>query len=802
MNAILHELRYALRALAARPAFSTLVIGVLAAGLSCVIFMLAMVDGLILRPLPFRAPEELLLAGFSGDGGTGDVFPVADRDMLELRRQAGGIAEIAGVARSTINLSDFDRPERYNGGYASANLFSVLGVAPLLGRDFAAADEVPVAPKVVMLSYDLWQSRYGGDASIVGRSVRVDAQPATVIGVMPKDFSYPRRELLWVAARLAPESLSHEYTFWLVLRRHAGVSDTQVASAAETWLADAARANPDRLRTRSMRVEPLAEITLDRATRRMLAPLLGAALLVLLVACANAANLLLTRALGRQHELAVRSALGASRGRLIAHLLAQSLVLTAIATIAALLLARVGLAWQQRVMHESEFALLWLRFELDGTVVALAVGAALITALVTGVLPALRLRPALVGSQLRSGTRGSSAASSVLVRVLVVGEIALSCALLISVGSLVRGIATLEHADLGIDTNHLLTARVLLPKQSYSSAVEQVRLYDTLGARLREDADVIDASIGTALPGTFYNEVRKIAAAGADPEIKLQETTYAAVDDHFLAAFGVPLVAGRFFDGRDLADGERVAVVDRRFVERFGDGGPMIGRRFHLGARDPGGVTVTIIGVVGRVNLSTPGDEPWPTLLAPLRQSPYKAATIAVRTRGDAQAFMPRLSEIMRGVDADVPLYWVRDYAGVIASMSSDNRVVAQRFGALGAIALVLAAASLYGLTAFIVGQRTREIGVRRALGAPASTLLRNLFTRTGAQVGIGLAIGLVGGLLSARWLTTSMLDMPPSTFGDAAPALIVLGLSALLAVIAPALRALRVDPITALRHE
>ena len=802
MTAFWHELRNALRAITNRPAFSALVIGVLAAGLSCVIFMLAMVDGLILRPLPFRAPEELLQAGFHGDGGLGDVFPVADRDLLGLRRQTAGIAEVAGVARSTINLSDLDRPERYNGGHASANLFSVLGVAPLLGRDFTAADELPGAVPVVMLSYELWQSRYGGDPSIVGRNVRVDAQTATVIGVMPKDFSYPRRESLWVAAQLAPEALSKEYAYWLVLRRHAGVNDSQVASAFEAWFADAARADPERLRDMSVRVEPLAEITLDRATRRMLVPLLGAALLVLLVACANAANLLLTRALGREHELAVRSALGASRARLIAHLFALSAVLTGLALVAALFVARAGLAWQQAVMRESEFALLWLRFELDGRVVAFAVVAALITALVTGVLPALRLRPALLGSQLRSGTRGSSGASSALVRMLVVGEIALSCALLICVGTLVRGIATLDHADLGIDTSHLLTARVLLPQRTYSGGNEQMRLYETLGARLREDADVVDASIGTALPGTFYNEAHKIAAAGADPEAKPAETTYAAVDDHFLAAFGVPLVAGRFFDERDLADGERVAVVDRQFVTRFGNGASVIGRRFHVGPLDPDGATVTVIGVVGRVNLSTAGDEPWPTLLVPLRQSPYKIASIAVRTHGDAQAFMPRLAEIMRGVDADVPLYWVRDYAAVVASMSSGERSIAQRLGAFGAIALVLAAASLYGLTAFIVGQRTREIGVRRALGAPAVMLLRDVFARTGVQITLGLALGLAGGLLGARWLTASMPGMPPSTFGDAAPALIVLGLSALLALIVPARRALRVNPITALRHE
>jgi len=348
---LLHEVRQAVRAICARPAFSALVIGVLAAGLGCVVFMLALLDGFALRPLPFAEPERLYQAGFFGDGGLGDVFPMTDQDLVASRRQLAAVADVAGVARSTINLSDLDRPERYNGGHASANLFRTLGVAPILGRDFNDTDEQPGAAPVALISHELWQSRYGGDPAVVGRTIRVDARPATVIGVMPKDFSYPRRESIWVAATLATAATHDEYAYWLVLRRHADVSTAQLDAAFAGWFADAARADPQRFRGQHSRVEPLRDMVMDRTTRSMIGMMLGAVFMVLLIACANAANLLLTRTLGRRQELAVRVALGASRARLLTHLFAQSLLLSGAAAIIALALAAAGLRWQQALLR-------------------------------------------------------------------------------------------------------------------------------------------------------------------------------------------------------------------------------------------------------------------------------------------------------------------------------------------------------------------------------------------------------------------------------------------------------------------
>ena len=803
---LMHELRQAVRAIFARPGFSALVIGVLASGLACVVFMLAFLDGFMLRPLPFAAPDDLYQAGLLGDGGLGDIFPMSDQDLISSRRHLAAIADVAGVARSTINLSDLDRPERYNGGHVSANLFGLLGVAPLLGRDFNDADTQPGAATVAMLSYELWQNRYGGDPGVVGRAIRVDANPATVIGVMPKDFSFPRRESVWVAATLAEASMRDEYAYWLVLRRHAGIGVAQLESAFGAWIADTAHADPERFRGQRWRVEPLRNMAMDRTMRSMLGMMLAAVFMVLLIACANAANLLLTRTLGRRQELAVRVALGASRARLVTQLLAQSALLSLAATAIALALAHAGLRWQQALLRESEFSLAWLHFDINATVVLLALGAALLTAFASGVLPALHAANATPSAGLQDGnTRSAGSARFARVsRVLVIGEVALSCALVICVGTLVRGIAALQHSDLGIDTDHLLTARMLLPTRAFPTAIDQLRLYDRIGERLRADPGVVDASVGTALPGTYYNWIRDVLPAGASAgDAELPTTYLGSVDDHFLAAFGVKLQEGRFFDSGDVADGVRVAVADRRFAERYGEGKSIIGRQFRLDPRGSEDTTVTIVGVSGPIALDAPGGgvQP-PSLLVPLRQLPFKIASVAVRTRGDALAFAPRLAELMREVDADTPLYWLRDYAEIRRSMSYDERVVAQSFTLFGIVALVLAGAGLYGVMAFAVGQRTREIGVRRALGASRGAVLRALFSRNFVQLGIGLALGLAAGIPFARQLSASLRTIEPGGLPVVLGTLLVLAGAAALAVAVPARRALRIDPMAALRHE
>ena len=391
MMVLLHELHQALRALVKNPGFSALVVAVLAAGLACVIFMLVMINGLVLKPLPYPQPERLLHAGLVASGGDGRLDDVSGMELLDLRRRLASKADVVGIGAVAVTLSDLDRPERYLGAVVSAGFAHVLGLAPTLGRDFTEADEQPGAPAVVLLSDALWHSRYGADPGIIGRVVRVNAHPATVVGVLPELLTYPFGEVAWIPATLRPGPVDLENSYALVMRLRDGIDVAQIATVVDAWRHDGEREDPARFRGAHGGVEPLAYYSVSRTTRVVLGIMLAAVALVLLVACANAANLLLLRTLRRRQELALRVALGASRGRIALHLLMQSLLLAAGAAAMAMPLATIAAHWQREVLRsEPDGAPAWLRFDLDATVIALALGAALLTALVTGLLPALR----------------------------------------------------------------------------------------------------------------------------------------------------------------------------------------------------------------------------------------------------------------------------------------------------------------------------------------------------------------------------------------------------------------------------
>ena len=805
LSALIYELRQALRSLAGNLGFSVLVVSVLASGLACVIFMLVMINGLIIRPLPFPEPERLLHAGVTDGSNDGRLDNVSARDLLELRRRLAELADVAGYESATINLSDLDRPERFDGAMISSNFASVLRATPVLGRDFNEADEKPGAPAVVLLSHKLWRSRYGGDPGILGRQVRVNTRPATVVGIMAEGMSYPYREVIWIPATLREDVADTDNSYTIALRARPGVDDVAIATELESWRSDAARADPDRFRGLRTGLESLSMYTINRTTRIVLGIMLAAVMLVLLVACANAANLLLLRTLARRQELAVRVALGASRIRVAVHLLAQSLLLAIIATAIALPLAAMAMHHEGELLRSSPNGVAdWLSFDLDWNIVGMAAAAALLTALATGLLPALRASRDTVSNTLRDNSRGTTGGTFMrLSKVLVIGEVAMSCALLIVVGTMIRGIMTLDRIDLGFDASHLLSARVALFTNTYPTGADQVRLYEKLTDRLRGDAEVVDATVATTLPMRFGAN-RDILPAGvaAEGDSALPKVRYGAADDHFASTYGLPMLRGRFFDVRDVAGSELVAVVDPVFAQRYAAGGDVVGRQFRLDPRSADGPSVTVVGIISPLKLDAPGDEPQPVMLTPLRQDPARFVSLVVHTRGNPNAFAPRLNAIMHEVDADTPLYFVRDFQAVIAEATFGEHVVAQLFGVFGCIALVLAGAGLYGIMAFSVGQRTREIGVRRALGAPAAGVLRILFIRTGWQLALGLAAGLLIGIPLARVLTGTLHSISGNDVTTPLVALTILVAAAVFAVIVPARRALRVDPTVALRYE
>lgn len=803
MNALLHELRDAIRGILAKPGFSALVIAVLAAGLTCVLFMSVLIYGLVIRPLPFAAPDQLLHIGYSLSDRPDRLSDVDERDVAAWQSRLKSVADVAAYQQQTINLSDEGRAERYSGASVSSNLFNVLGASPQLGRAFTPQDGLPGAAPTLILSDSVWRQRYNADPAIIGRVVRMNASSAQVIGVMPAAFSYPQKEVVWKPGVINADVARGDGSEWVVIaRRHADTNPATLSSMLDTWYSDTKSESPRYFEDRSVGIEPLSFQIINRDTRAIFNVLLAAVVLVLFVACANAANLMLSHTLARRQELAVRSALGASRARLAVHLLSQSLMLAGIAAAIALPVGWAAADWVKHVFRSSEEGPPhWMHFNVGGDLVAFTLLAALLTGLITGILPAWRSGME-VNAGLRDGSRAVAGGAFARVsRWLVVGQVAISCVLLVAAGVMVRGMDQFGSEDFGIRTENLLTARIGLSESKFPTADEQLALFDRLEDRLRAEPDIVDAGIGTTLPGLIA-ESERVVRDGAGPD-DAQTVVYSGrIDDRFASTYELTLEEGRFFNEGDRADAPAVAVVDRTFAEKLGDGAPVLGRRFRLDPDNPQGALVTIVGVIKRIQLDDLDDPVRPALLRPLRQAPERFVSLAMRTRGDPLAFAPRFNEILREVEPDTPAYWVRGYDQVILEATFGEYILAKLFLVFGGISLFLAGAGMYGVIAFNVRQRTREIGVRRALGAPSGNVLRSLLGRSALQVGLGLLLGMALAWPFARKLISSLhgfdADNPQVYF----IVIVILVTAAIFAILVPARRALRVDPMIALRDE
>jgi predicted permease len=803
MRIAIMELRAAARELLARPAWSLGVAGVLAAGLATVLYVVAILNGLMLRPLPFALPAQLFVGGQQFEGSD-DIDSVPQRDAADIARRLDGIADVATWSDGTVNLVDGERAERHDGSFVSPNLFATLGVAPLLGAGFDDADAAPGAPQKVALGFEVWRTQYRSDPGVIGRAVRINGEPATVVAVMPAAFSFPRYSTLWVADRASATAQRDDDRAQQLVLRVADPADLPaVRTGLDAWHAQAASEEPAAFRDSRAVLQPMAEYFTDAQTRAVLGVMFAATLLVLLVACGNAANLMLARQLGRQQELAVRLALGASRGRLLGGLLAHALLLSLLAALIALGVAQLLVGWTMAAFAAAgeEGPPQWMRFDLDLRMVLATLAAAVVTALVAGLLPALKISASAAGA-LREGGRGLAGGGFArLGGALVMVEIALSAALLVGALVMVQNVRTLDAFDLGVRTERVLTARIGLFDTQYPDAAARTRLFERLVERLRAEPEVEDATVSSALPGLNGPNIGMLpeSAPATDPALTIG---YATIDARFGAAYGTRLLAGRWFDGRDGADAPPVAIVDRKFVERHAGGVDPLGLRFRLAPGTPESRVVTVVGVVEPITLEDADDTPEAVLLAPLAQSPPSFASLAVRMRGDPAGFKPRLAEVMREIDADTPLYWVRTYDEVLAVANFGQRLLSNIYGGFGLVALLLAAGGLYGVVGFTVVQRTREIGVRRALGASPGGVLSTLLRRSAWQCGIGLAVGLALAVPFALALSQSMngtLALDPWNWLLVGA---VLAASAAAASVLPARRALRVDPMVALRHD
>lgn len=796
------DLRLAWRGLWRRKGFMALVVLVLASGLGSAITGFGLYEAMVLKPVPYAEPDRLVQIALAHESRPLEAESFYRQDLLPVADRADLFAAIGAFRTGSTSLSDGERPERVDLGVVSPSLFPLLGVQPRAGRLFVPADAVPGAPRVVLLGDALWRQRYGGDPAILGREIRLDLRPATVVGVMPPRFAFPYRQQLWVPLPDVSAGDANDVSRAIAVGRLAGgVTMASAEAALSPVVGEAASRQPDRYRGVRLRLQPLSWFFVDWQARSSQQLMLLAVLSLLVVALANAAGLMLSHSRGRETEWAVRRALGAAgSGRWLSGLAAGMLV-SAASLVAALPAAHAALRWVEGQLWQSEDpSPYFLDLGLTPASIGFGVAAAAVAALLAAIVPVLMARPGVSaaggGSPLR--TTGSHR-SARMAGGLVAMQVALSLVIIVVMTVLVQATQAMGRRDVGVTETRLLTARLALSSERYATPETRDRFWLALAQNLRRQGSVRAATVGTAVPG-FRGSDDQVRVEGAEAGRDLLRVSTGAVDEHFLNAYGIRLQEGRNFTDRDRAADRPVAIVDRRFADAAWPGLNPVGRRIRIDS--PGQDWAEVVGVVGPLHLAQVDDPPRASVLVPLAQARPAAGSIALATPGPPYDVLASLRETVRQLDPDLPLYDVFSLDDAIDYGHANVQIVVRIIGWLGVCGLLVAAAGLYALLAVRVTERTREIGVRRAIGAGAGAIGRTVLGQVALPLGLGLAAGLALAwpvALSLVALEPTVIPLGPSSFGWATA---TLAAAAAAALAAPLVRALAVDPMEALRDE
>jgi putative ABC transport system permease protein len=709
-----------------------------------------------------------------------------------------------------VDLSGGDgNPERYDAGVVTTNLFGLLRVQPAMGRSFTETDVEPGAAPVVIIGHTLWRNRFASDPDIVGRTIRANGRPTTVIGVMPDGFGFPVQESLWLPlwADPLPYVRGSGPNYWGFGRLADGVSESQALAELEgiaRRLASQYRASNEGVRPL---VAPFVEDLLGEEIVGLGFTMLAAVFGVLLVACANVANLLLARAARRVKETAVRTALGASRARVISLLLVEALVLATAGAVLGLGVAHVAVDWFNAAIRGSPHTPFWLAVELDGTVLLFVLGITVVAALVAGGVPALQASGTDVHEVLKDDSRGSTSLHmGKFTKSLVVAEIALSCGLLVGAGLMIKTVANLREMDYGFATEDIFTARVALSANDYAAAGDVRTFYDELLRRMTNTAGVEAIALASSFPGMGAPGTRFALEGEAYESVRdYPIARFARVTPGFLAVLGVEPRQGRDFSVLDDANTMPVVIVNESFARKFAPGGDVVGRRLQMASGER--PWRTIVGVVPDLVMNGRGrggmlDDDAAGVYLPFNQSPARDMGIAMRTSGPPLALTAALRQELNALGPDQPLYGVDILADAIESQNVFYRIVGSAFTTFGLAALLLAAVGLYGVISFSVSRRVHEMGLRMALGAQGRHVLVLILRQGVAQLSLGIAIGLMLAAVLSRLMELSLYDVAPWDPVVFTSVVLTLGITGIVACFVPAQRATRVDPIVALRAE
>ena len=795
---LVRDARYAVRQLLRTPAFTVVAVATLALGIGATTAIFSVVNGVLLQPLPY--PESDRLVRIHEIVPQYGLFSVAPANFLDWRQQNHVFERIAAYSPGSATLLRTEGPERIQGALVSWDLFQTLGTAPALGSSFTAGQDVPGANDVVVISDALWRQEFEGDPGVIGRAINLNGAAVTVIGVMPPGFYFPTRTAqFWRPIAINPVNATRGGHFLgVVARMNSGVT-VQRADAEMKALAERlAREYPDNSAGESARVVRLQDQIVG-AIRPALLTLFAAVGFVVLIACANVANLLLVRAAVREKEIAIRAALGANRRRLFAQVLAESLVLAIAGGALGLGIAYLGLPAMLTLSAGSIPRA--ADVTVDRQVLLFAAAASVATGLLFGLIPAWQSARGGIGAVLKEGGRSSTAAGTRWIRSgLLVVEVALSIVLLTGAALLVRSFDRLTNVPPGFEPDGALAFRVSLPQKQYNEDA-QFNFYEALIDKLEAQPGIRSAGLVQTLPmqGDYVLSFDIRGRAPALPNQK-PSANYRAVSPDYFTALGVPLLKGRAFAPSDRSGSRSVAIVDQAFVDKYFPGQDPIGQGVHIGNGHK--EFFDVVGVVGDVHYAGLDAVPAPTMYVPIAQDPFSTIWVIARTDGDPASLAAPARQVVGEIDPLLPTYSETPLSQVVSDSVAPRRFSMVLLVLFAVMALFLAAVGLYGVVAYSVQQRTREIGLRMAIGAAPGDVLKLIIGGAMKLALAGVVLGLAAAAALARLVATLLFEVTPSDPASYAATSALLFAVVMIACYVPTRRAMRVDPTVALQAE
>jgi putative ABC transport system permease protein len=798
-----NDIRYALRGLGRSPGFTVVALLILALGIGANSAIFSVVNGVLLRPLPYPHSERLVWGW--GAFQLGNTAGLSAPEFVDYRSDSRSFEHFAAFAiqNNLENLAGGSEPVQVSAAIVSAGFLEALGARPLLGRTFTTADEQENLPQAAILSAGLWRQRFGADPNVIGKLISLGGQGVRVVAVAPAGFDFPAQTDLWLPIPFLNPGARTRSGHWLraigLLRP--GVNLRTAQTEVDTIAGRLSAQYPATDKGWSMRLQPLQKVLVGDTAPALLV-LLGAVGLVLLIACANVASLLVARAAGRRHEIAIRKALGATRFRLVRQLLVESLMLAVAGGALGMLLGNWGLGALRAIAPSSVSHL--ASVQLDTRVLLVMLAVSVLVGLLFGLAPALETGRNDAAERLKEGERaGTGRSQRGLRRGLVVVEVSLSMVLLVGSGLLIHSLWRLLHVHPGFSASQVVTTQIVLPDAKYSTPVRRGQFFSSLLAKLRSAPGIEAAGAISELPlsGQYNDNWFRVKGQPPIDTAEQNDASIHIVTPGYFQAMRIPLVSGRPFSERDESGTQMVTVVNQQFVRRYFHGLDPL-RQFLVLTLDNHPTDVRVVGVVGGVRDATLSGAPGPAFFLPCAQAPMTQMNLVIRGAAAPGAIASAVRAAVSAIDPEEALSEFQTMPQILAASTAQPRFTTVLLSLFAVIAILLAAVGLYGVLAYSVAGRVREIGIRVALGAQSNQILRLVMGEGVALAGIGAAIGLGASLALGRVLSSQLFEVRPFDVLTFVVAVAVLAMAALGACWLPARRAMSVDPIIALRHE